>query len=242
MKISLNIIIALLLFTTVSFAQNTKNFIDQPYIEVTGQFETEIVPNEIYLRIELNENDKKGRVSIEQQENQMIAILKSLEIDLDKNFSVLDFNGYYKRKFLADDKVTKKKSYQLIINDGETLGKIYQALDRIDVSNIYITKTSHSDIEKIRRDTKLKALKAAKEKADNYAKAIEQTIGKALFIQEQTPNEPNNINNLHGYANGVFIRGVSGIYGARSIEENIQGLNISSITIIASVMAKFKLN
>ena len=158
MKISLNTIIALLLFTGISFAQSTKNFIDQPYIEVTGQFETEIIPNEIYLRIDLDENDKKGRVSIEQQENQMITILKSLKINLDKNFSILDFNGYYKRKFLADDKVTKKKSYELIINDGETLGKIYQALDRIDVSNIYIIKTSHSDIEKIRRDTKLKAL------------------------------------------------------------------------------------
>ncbi len=239
MKITNHLFFALL-FTIMSFSQNgQKNFIDQPYIEVTGQIETEIIPNEIYLNIELDENDKKGKISIEQQENQMIVVLKSLKIDVDKNFSILDFNGYYKRKFLGDDKVTKKKHYELIVNDGETLGKVYQALDRIDVSNIHITRTSHSDIEKIRRDTKLKALKAAKEKANDYAKAINQTIGRALFIQELSTN---NINSLNGNANGIMIRGYSSAYGARSKEYKIQDLNIKSITITASVMAKFSLN
>ncbi|MCL6295404.1 SIMPL domain-containing protein [Jejuia spongiicola] len=239
MKITNHLFFALL-FTIVSFSQNgEKNFIDQPYIEVTGQIETEIIPNEIYLNIELDENDKKGKISIEQQENQMITILKSLNIDLDKNFSILDFNGYYKRKFLGDDKVTKKKHYELIVNDGETLGKVYQALDRIDVSNIHITKTSHSDIEKIRRDTKLKALKVAKEKANDYATVINQTIGKALFVQEQATN---NLNRLNGNANGIVIRGYSNIYGSRGKQEKIQDLNIKTITIAASVKAKFSLN
>jgi len=239
MKITNHLFFALL-FTTLCFSQNGgKNFIDQPYIEVTGQIETEIIPNEIYLNIVLNENDKKGKISIEQQENQMIAVLKSLQIDLDKNFSVLDFNGYYKRKFLADDKVTKKKHYELIVSDGKTLGKIYQALDRIDVSNIYIIKTSHSDIEKIRRDTKLKALKVAKEKANDYATAIDQSIGKALFIQEQNST---NFSSLAGNANGIMIRGYGSSYGARTKQEKIQDLNIKSIIITASVMAKFSLN
>ncbi len=228
-----------LLFTMVSFSQNgQKNFIDQPYIEVTGQIETEVIPNEIYLNIELDENDKKGKLSIEEQENQMLAILKSLNIDIDKNFSILNFNGYYKRKFLGDDKVTKKKYYELIVNNGETLGKVYQALDKIDVSNMHIAKTSHSDIEKIRRDAKIKALKVAKEKASDYATAINQTIGKALFIQEQTTN---NFNSLNGNANSIIIRGHNS-YGTKFKQEKIQDLNIKSITITASVMAKFSLN
>lgn len=223
----------------MSFSQNgQKNFIDQPYIEVTGKIETEITPNEIYLNIELDENDKKGKISVEQQENQMIAVLKSLKIDLDKNFSILDFNGYYKRKFLADDKVTKKKRYELIVNDGETLGKVYQALDRIDISNISITKTSHSDIERIRRETKIKALQVAKEKANDYATAINQTIGKALFIKEQNSL---NINSLAGNANGIIATGYSS-YGSRFKQEKIQNLNIKSISITASVMARFSLN
>ena len=87
--------------------------------------------------------------------------------------------------------------------------------------------------------SKRKALKAAKEKANDYAKAINQTIGKALFIQELSTN---NINSLNGNANGIMIRGYSSAYGARSKEYKIQDLNIKSITITASVMAKFSLN
>ncbi|GAA3602023.1 SIMPL domain-containing protein [Flavivirga amylovorans] len=230
----------IILFSTITFAQNgEKNFIDQPYIEVTGQVKTEIIPNEIYLNIILNENDKKGKVGIEKQENQMISTLKSLSINLDKNFSILDFNGYYKKTFLADNRVTKIKRYQLIINDGETLGKVYQALDRIDVSNISIIKTSHSDIEKIRRDTKLKALKVAKEKANAYAEVINQNIGKALFIKEQSFDA---LNGMIGNANGINIRGLNSNYGAESKFNKIQDLNIKTITVSETVLVKFILN
>jgi len=233
-------VIVMILTISFSFSQNgEKNFIDQPYIEVTGQIETEIIPNEIYLNIILNENDKKGKISIEKQENQMINTLKSLKIDLDKNFSILDFNGYYKRKFLANDAVTKTKHYQLIVNDGETLGKVYQSLDSIDISNISITKTSHSDIEKIRRETKIKALKVAKEKATDYAKAINQTLGKALFIKETQNNVNTNFyNNNLGMLNEVVVRGYSSEYD----KNKIQDLNFKAITVTATVLAKFVLN
>ena len=139
MKTTLNTILTFLLFTTISFSQSgQKNFIDQPYIEVTGQVETEITPNEIYLRIVLNENDKKGRVSIEKQENKMLVKLKTLNLNLDKNLTVLDFNGFYQKKFLANNEVSKKKTYQLIVNNGKMLGEVYRILDKIDISNISI--------------------------------------------------------------------------------------------------------
>ena len=69
MKSFLTLVFALT-FSSILFSQNSqKNFIDQPYIEVIGQAETEIIPNEIYVRIILSENVKKGRISIEKQEN-----------------------------------------------------------------------------------------------------------------------------------------------------------------------------
>ncbi|MEP5339381.1 MAG: SIMPL domain-containing protein [Algibacter sp.] len=237
MSLPKTLLIAIYLSTTISFAQNgTKNFIDQPFIEVTGTIETEIVPNEIYLNIILNEADKKGKISIESQENQMISILRTLGIDIDKQFSILDFNGYYKRKFFSDGEVAKTKHYQLIVDSGACLGKVYEALDKIDISNISIIKTSHTDIEKIRRETKLKALKVAKEKANEYAHVIDQTIGKALFIQEQN----HNISNLNGFANNINEINYSSIYKSES-RDKIQNLNIKSIVVSATVFAKFAL-
>lgn len=224
------------LISSYCFAQSgVKNFIGQPFIEVTGTMETEIIPNEIYLNIILNENDKNGKISIEIQENRMISILRSLQIDIDEQFSILDFNGYYKRKFLSDNKVTKTKRYQLIVDSGECLGNVYEALDKIDISNISITKTSHSDIEKIRRETKLKALKIAKEKANDYANAVEQTIGKAIFIREQTLD----LNVLSGSSNGIHVRGYSQNYQAESIKAKIQDLNLQPILISEAIHAKF---
>lgn len=240
MKTTRNLLILILFSVSISFSQTgEKNFIDQPYIEVTGTTETEIIPNEIYLQIVLNENNSKGKLSVEEQENQMISVLKMLKIDLDKNFAIIDFNGYYKRKFLADNEVTKIKNYELIVNDGETLGNVFQALDNINISNISITKVSHSDIEKIRRETKLKALKVAKEKATAYAEAIEQTLGKALYIQETNNSQNSNLyNNTYGMLNEIVVTG----YGGREKQDKIQDLNFKTITISASVITKFALN
>ncbi|WP_111308624.1 SIMPL domain-containing protein [Confluentibacter sediminis] len=238
MKITRTLLFVSILTSSISFSQNgEKNFIDQPYIEVTGSMETEVIPNEIYLNITLNENDKKGKISIEDQENQMISVLKSLGIDLENNFSILDFNGYYQRKFFSENQVTKIKHYELIVNDGKTLGMVYEALDRIDISNISITKTDHSDIENIKRDTKLKALKIAKEKAVGYAKAIDQGLGKALFIQEL-----NNDIVTPFYKNNTYMLNEV-VTASQGIEKDkIQDLNLKSITVKATVLTRFALN
>ena len=237
MKITKNLLVLFLLFTFISFSQTgEKNFIDQPYIEVTGTIETEIIPNEIYLNITLNESDKKGKISVEDQENQMISSLKSLKIDIEKNFSILNFDGYYKRSFFGDNEVTKVKRYELIVQDGKTLGLVYEALDKIDISNISIVKVSHSELEKYKLDTKIEAIKVAKEKANAYASAINQNIGKAIFIKEDNIA---NSNITNGYTNGILVRGVGSIYGSRASQEKIQDLNFKTITISASVIAKF---
>lgn len=234
MKSHFKFLILFVLFSSIAFGQ--KNFIDQPYIEVTGQVEKEIIPDEIYLRIELDESDKKGRISIEKQENLMIKKLKSLGLDLDKDFSVLDFSGYYKRKFLSSNEVTKRKSYQLIVHDGKTLGEVFKTLDDLDVSNIMVTKVDHSNIEALKRENKINALSIAKNKANDYALVIEQSIGKALYIQEsQNYNYRNNVNMLNEVA--VTAYGMK-----RSTDESISDINIKPIIIQATILARFELN
>jgi hypothetical protein len=227
-----------LLFIAIISAQNgTKNFIDQPYVEVSGQVEKEIIPNEIYVRIMLNEDDKKGRISIEKQENQMLLKLKALNIELDKNLSVLDFNGFYKHKFLAENEVIKKKTYQLIVSNGKILGEVYKSLDDLNISNISIIKVDHSDIETLKRVNKIEALKAAKEKANDYALAIDQTIGKALFIQETQ-----NYNNYRYDSNTLDEVVVTAMGIKRSKEKEIEDLNIKPIILKSTILARFSLN
>jgi len=237
MKINDITLLSLLLISFLSFSQNgQKNFIDQPYIEVTGESETKITPNEIYLRIVLNEKDKKGRISIEKQENLMLAKLKALNINLDENLSVLDFDGFYKKKFLGDNELSKKKTYQLIVNDGKTLGEVFKSMDAIDISNLSIQKVNHSDIESLKNENKIKALKEAKAKASDYAIAIDQIIGKALYIQEAQ-----NYNNYRYNSNSldeVVMLGSS----SKQNNEEITDLNIKPIILKSTILARFALN
>jgi len=99
----------------------------------------------------------------------MISRLKALGIDTEKHLKIIDFGGLFLKKFLAKNQVSKTKNYELFLKDAITLGKVYQALDKIDISNISIDRVDHSDIEKIRRETKINAIKVAKEKAAEYA-------------------------------------------------------------------------
>ena len=238
MKIKHITFLTFLLFSFLSFSQSgQKNFIDQPYIEVTGQSETEIAPNEIYLRIVLDEKDKKGRVSIEKQENLMLSRLKVLSINLDDNLSVLDFDGFYRKKFLGENEVSKKKTYQLIVNDGKTLGEVFRSLDAIDISNISIQKVSHSDIESLRRENKIKALKEAKKKAGNYAIAIDQNIGNALYIQEIQ-----NYNNYRYETNSLDKVVALGYSAQKNKGEEITDLNIKPIILKSTILTRFTLN
>lgn len=226
-------ILVILLITHVTLAQNGKNFIDQPYIEVTGFAETEIIPDEIYLRIELNENDKNGRRSIEQQENYMLAKLRQLGIDLDKDLSVLNFSGFFRKKFLANNEVKKRKSYQLIVHNGKTMGEVFRTLDDLDVSNFYIIRTSHSNMEVLKQENKIEALLVAKQKASNYAQALEQDLGKAIFVSENQ--------NSYNTSPNVY-REYSKSYDAVAAVETIQNLSLKPIKLTSTILARFQLN
>ncbi|MFK5982651.1 MAG: SIMPL domain-containing protein [Flavobacteriaceae bacterium] len=235
MKIKTQMLMLLFFYSISSFSQvGQKNFIDQPYIEVSGQFETEVIPNEIYLNIILNENDKKGKITIEKQETQMIIALKKINIDIDKNLSIQDFDGSFKKHFMASNKVTKIKKYQLLVRDGKLVGEVFRSLTELNISNIYIEKVSHSEIEKFKRETKIKALQIAKEKASEYANAIDQSIGKAIYIQESYSNT------FTSGANAVQIIGYGSI--AVSEEDKITNLNFNTIKLTATVQTKFILN
>lgn len=58
-----------------------KNFIDQPYLEVTGEADTMITPDQVFLFISLSERDTKNRTTTEELEAKMKEALEKLEIE-----------------------------------------------------------------------------------------------------------------------------------------------------------------
>ena len=231
MKTPVFTLIALLL-VQLSLAQGSKNFIDQNYIEVTGKAEMEIVPDEIYLKILINEADNKGKESVESLENKMIENLKTLGIDIDEQLVIKDFSSNFKNYFLKKTDIQTAKEYQLLVHNGKMLGEVFLTLEDIGISNIEIERVDHSEIEKYRRMVKIDAIKAGKDKAGDLAGAIGQSIGKAIYIREIE-----NFNERRALQSNVMIRGFS----ATSVKSKVPELEFEKINLEYSLQIYFEL-
>ena len=190
-------LVSVLLIHTIGLAQ--KNFIDQNYITVKGKAEMHIAPDEIYINILIDENDKKGGISVEKQEAKLISGLKSLGIDINQAVKVKNFNSDYQKMFLKKDDFIKTKKFELLVKNTDQLQKVFNLLEKLEVSNAHISKTNHSKIESFKKEVKVNAITAAKSKAEYLSAAINQTIGKAILINEL------NTNNFYGLANNVQL-------------------------------------
>ena len=211
----------------------TKNFIDLPYIEVTGQAEMEIIPDEIYLKIVIDEKENKGRESLESQEKQMIKKLEGIGIDVSKELSIRDFASNFKNYWLRDQKIFTSKEYQLITHDGNTTAKVFQELENMGISNISFDKVDHSKMEDFKKEVKIKAMEAAKEKAALMVQAIGQELGKALYIQEQN----------YGFYQEKSL-GVPNIMirGASVLNEKVEpDIEFEKINLNYSILARFEI-
>ena len=86
-------------FALTSYGQ-TKNFIDQPFVETTAYVDTLVTPDEIYLTISITEKDTKGKVSVEELESRMEQTLRQLGINTKEDLTLNDLASNFKKYFL----------------------------------------------------------------------------------------------------------------------------------------------
>jgi len=161
-----------------------KNFIDQNYIEVNGKAEKEITPDQVFLKVLVNEEDSKGKQTLETLEKEMLKKLAEIGIDLTEDLVVVDMTSNFKNYWFKNKDIYSQREYQVKCKDARTAGMVFQELESIGISNISVERVNHSEMETFRKEVKVEAIKAAKDKAEALAAAIDQSIGKAIHIQE----------------------------------------------------------
>ncbi len=199
------IIVSIILTCNLVFGQ-TKNFIDQPYLETRATVDTLVVPDRIYLSILISENDTKGRQTVEELEKSMTNRLKGMDIDFEKQLSLSDLTSNFKKYFLRKQDILKAKSYELLVYDATSAGEVIYEMGGIGISNVDIEKTEYSKIEELKLALKSAASIKAKKQAESIAKSLNQTIGKAIYI---TDIQTDVANSLQGRASGIVVRGYS---------------------------------
>ena len=181
------LIITLLFGMVISYSQ-TKNFIDQPYLETTATVDTLVVPDKIHISILITEKDTKGKVSVEKLEQRMNTKLKSLGIDTKEQLFLSDAGSNFKRYFLKRKDILKDKAYTLIVYDAKTAGKVIIGLEEIEISNVNLTKTEFSKIEALKLELKRKAIIKAKTQSKTLLEPLDQILGKAIHISDLNTN------------------------------------------------------
>jgi len=179
----------LVLFSVITWGQESGAGKEISAIEVVGTGEMEVVPDEIFISFTLKERfEGKTKIEIESQEKELKKRLMKLEIDLN-NLQLSDAaSDYIKIKRKKSD-VIASKDYILKVKTTNEIAKVFELLDEIDAFNANIQRVDHSEIEKFKNEVKMIAIKAAKIKATNLLTAIGETIGKPLLIQERETYE-----------------------------------------------------
>ena len=167
---------------------------EKPNIEVTGTAEIEVVPDEIYISIVLREKTRNNdKWKIESQEDNLMQKLKENGFDT-KNLSLSGADGDLQYRVFRKTRVLTEKKLQMKVQDAGEVNKLFQILDDLEIEDANISKTSHSQVEKLRKEIKIEAMKAAKNKADYLLTAIGEQTGKPLFIREQVyTSYPSNV-------------------------------------------------
>lgn len=225
-------LITLFVLTFLVGQSQSKNFIDQPYIEVSGSADTLLTPNEIFIRILLSEKDTRDRISIEDLELKMVNALKALSLDTEKDLTTSDMSSNFKFYLLKSKDVLKAKLYTLKVKDAVTASQVFIKLEEIEISNTSIERVDHSDIENIKNIMRSKAISDAKSRAIALTKSLNQSVGAAIHISDtENFTQP-----LQGRAPGIQIRGASFM---QKNDKELPKIEFEKIKVSANISAKF---
>ena len=182
----------LVIVISATTAQVNHPAYNNPYpktINVSGSAEMEIVPDEIYVQVSLREYEKKGsgKIDIETIKKKFLQLCNNAGIP-DSLISIVSYQGadrlYWlnKKKKVPDMMATI--SYIIKFNSIQKLDAIVEKLDDEATQAFFIMKTSHSNMDAFRKQLKIQAVKAAKDKAIYLAEAIGEKVGVAVSIHE----------------------------------------------------------
>ena len=216
-----------------------KNFLDQPYIEVSASADTLVVPDRIYVSITLNEADSKNKKSVEEQEKQLETILKKLKINTDKDLSVLGYSSDFKKYFLKGQNILKTKKYSLLVRDAYTLANVIISLEEAGISNTEVEKVEYSKYRELLLELRSEAVKRSRITADKLVKPLNQKAGKALYISDTNYG---GIGDYELTTNEIFSLQEMDYKKESASEEFLRKLDFQKIKFSTTVYVKYQLD
>lgn len=213
----------------------------ESYIDVDGYAELLVEPDEIYVEILLEEKVRgRNKVTVEQLEDSLKLLLKSIQIDL-KRLSLSGANAEYVSIPLKSAEIKTSKRFQLKLANATEAKNVFEVLDAIKPQQMYISRVNSSVKDSLYQVVLAKAVKTMKHKAELMVSGIGDTLGKPIFITEAMRNA-NNYDGLNfgkiGFTQGVQYKTFS--FKDEAFQEPTN-ITYQKITISAKVNGRFEI-
>lgn len=181
------IILILTVMTTVALQAQEKTI--QPQISVSGEGKVKVVPDQAMISIAV---ETKGEESAKvKKENDMIIdkvlkYLKTTKIDQKdiktERVSLYPQHDYNKKK----DYYMAAQTINILLKDLSNYEIIMDELVKAGVNRINGITFQSSQIEKLKSDARKLAIADAKKKAEDFAGALGQKVGRAIIVSDNS--------------------------------------------------------
>lgn len=234
-----SLLAALMVLCALTVDQRAQNSRPEPrVIEVSASAERWITPDEFTFKITLTERiEKKEKITIEQQETALRAELTTLGVDVAKDLSIFDISSAYIRRKKVRD-VLGSKDYRLKLRDLKKIARLQEIADRLNIAKLDLIESEHSQITQLRRETKMDAMKAARDKADYLLGSIGQRAGKPVYIKEEPDEVPRPALYARNITSNTYANVSSGVVDTSDDEDS---LSFSQIRLRYVIVAKFEI-
>ncbi len=174
-KFSLLLALTLTSISCSSHAQQMNNPI-QRTIQVTGSAEMQIEPNLVKIKIVLNTDNKDKK-------NEFYKLLKKNGVK-EKNITMEGMNRYNWWWYYNHTYQQTEQIYMITIDSTVNAIELMQDLKKSWVRRIDISEKTNTELQKYRKEVKIGAVKAAKEKAAYLLEALDEEVGAVISIIE----------------------------------------------------------
>jgi uncharacterized protein len=184
------VLFAFCLACVIAFAQQPAANPFPKTISVSGSAEMEVIPDQIYVNVLLREYQKKGepKKDLELLKTNFINACKASAIP-DSVISIASYTGFNNYYLLRKDKkktpdLFASITYQVKFSSSKQMDDLIEKLDDEATQSFDIAYTSHSKMPEFRKQLKILAVKAAKDKATYLTDAIGEKLGPAITVKE----------------------------------------------------------
>mgnify|MGYP001317525155 FL=1 len=162
------------------------------YIEVTGSSETEIIPDEIHFMITIKEywqeefekkskpEDYQTKVPVNEIEHNLMSALKQAGI-APSDIQTKEVGDYWRER---GKDILISKTFDIKLQNPDQINRIIQTVNTKGIQSMNIGELKNKDLQEYRKQGKIEALKAARQKADYLVAAMGQKLGNVLRIVE----------------------------------------------------------